>query len=79
MKAAFRIPAPVKPAVTLSESARAAREAACAQCDWNHEPKWTACEHPGCPVCPGKQRRAGGLKAMLAQPQSRCPMNLWRE
>jgi hypothetical protein len=57
----------------LPESIRAAREAACAGCEWNMEPTWTACEHPGCLICRGKQRRSGGLKAMLQIASYLCP------
>ena len=44
----------------------------CSSCQWQIE--WI-CEHPGCRPC--KQRVAGGLKALIPSPYSRCSAGKW--
>jgi hypothetical protein len=47
----------------------------CADCLNNFD---DACQHPGCKVCVGRQRKIGGLAAMIRQPGSRCPDGRWK-
>jgi hypothetical protein len=63
-------PVPIAVAKTAEQIERA--EAHCAKCDWNRD--WI-CEHIGCLPC--KQRQAGGLRAQIRQPGTRCPALLW--
>jgi len=44
----------------------------CSVCQWNIG--WI-CEHPGCRPC--RQRRAGGLKSLITDPNARCPAGKW--
>jgi hypothetical protein len=49
----------------------AAQELECAVCKYNVE--W-ACQHLDCKLCPGEQRKAGTLKAVIRRVDFRCPL-----
>jgi hypothetical protein len=66
------------PVVQVKSQVRSAAEIArlqaiCTACSWNIN--WI-CEHPGCKPC--RQRRAGGLKSLITDPNARCPAGEWR-
>ena len=48
------------------------RVSICKSCEWNID--WI-CQHSGCLPC--KQSQAGGLKAIIDNPSSRCSTGKW--
>jgi len=56
--------------VALPAASVSARMTICEQCPWQLD--WV-CQHPGCDVCPHKQKSSAPLKALLESPAFRCP------
>jgi hypothetical protein len=70
-----RAPRPVfRNEIALPEVEHIYRVVMCDACPWNTA--WT-CQHFGCKVCPGAQKKLGvePLKHLLREPRFKCPLN----
>ena len=60
------VPNQIRPDAEIAE-----QEMECSVCKYNVD--W-ACQHIDCKLCPGEQRLAGTLKAIIRRANFRCPL-----